>query len=164
MTTLKTSEIVTLTGMSRSRVAYHLARFPEARVRRGRYDSTSQGLAAWLESAEVSAPSPAHKTTPDFRSHTRSAPLVLPSGILIAWPAWHALRGSDESRALFALDWLIQTWKLPPHDLVPDHLPYKSLTLESGTPINRSQFRILRGANDRRSAEALDVLIRSFAQ
>lgn len=162
-----TSQIRERTGLSRSAVTRHLARFPGAKSGRGRYSTEDPSFAAWLTYHEELLrldPPPEQSPSGDPQDRFRhSSPYrMLPSGIGLTWVRWDRMRGPDEDDAVRALDELIAAWRLRPHPAGPDRLPFEPMTLPSGTVVNARQWRILRGSSVSRAEQALEVLARRY--
>lgn len=162
MAELSRSEIQLITGLPASSLTRHLARFPLARTSRGRYDTADSDFREWLALFEQGGEPGDDLEAAYERSDSHSGQFKSPSGILMPRAAFEALRGPDESKALAMLDRLIAAWTLGPHPAVPDRLRRKPMQLPSGTVINGSHWRVLRGTNERRAGYAIDVLVRSY--
>lgn len=168
MTPLTPREIQRMTGMPKSTLARHLARFSAARVGHGQYDPSEPQFGAWLTLYSLSdKPHGSQGTeTPELPQAPRRGlfrcPRVLPSGLLLAERSWSILRGPDEGAAMAHLATLIRRWRLTPHPDVPDLMAYERLELAPGVVVNRTQWRALRGQRDKPAATALDVLLRSW--
>lgn len=168
MTPLTPREIQRMTGVPKSTLARHLARFRAARVGHGQYDPTEPQFGAWLTLYSLSdkphgSQSP---TAPELPQAPRRAPYrgprVLPSGLLLAERSWAILRGIDEGAAMSHLATLIRRWRLTPHPDVPDLMPFERMELPSGIIVNGTQWRALRGQREEPAAHALDVLLRTW--
>lgn len=168
MKTLTPREIQRMTGVPKSTLARHLARFRAARVGHGQYDPSEPQFGAWLTLYSLSDKPHGSQGTepPELPQAPRRAPYrgprLLPSGLLVAERSWAILRGIDDGAAMARLTTLIRRWRLTPHPDVPDLMAYERMELAPGVVVNRTQWRALRGQREEPAAHALDVLLRSW--
>ena len=125
-----------------------------ARLNDAKLDTAHPSFATWLGSS--------------WRSRKRGSSMVAPAADVLALPsgcvivtraAWRVLRGDDDQLARAALATLIEHWRLPPHEDVPDALEHVSLAV-GRFDVNARQYQILRTAEDPAARAALDVCIR----
>src|SRR5690606_14804747 len=139
MTPLTPKEIQRMTGVPKSTLARHLARFSAARVGHGQYDPTEPQFGAWLTLYSLSdkphGARGAAKVSMDLeridpqapRRGPYRGPRLLPSGLLLAERSWSILREGDEGAAMAHLATLIRRWRLTPHPDVPDLMGFERL-------------------------------------